>query len=506
MVRIAYRVMPPGTGGAPDTKDASARRRDPAGDAEAGRRASSRPPWPSSPRPPARRPPTSPRRRSTWPAHGVSGCPCPGTARPPCCGRHSRRSPPATSRSPAAMEPHLDARAILAESGAPSPPSTAAGASSRPRGPVSASWPRPTATPGCSTAPSPGAPWAARSRHALVTAWVDDTRRGLFAVDLGHDGVHELADAWHARGLRDIRSGPLRLDAVPATAVGDPAGTCGGTASPGAAWAWPRSGTAARWASPVASSARRGERTPDQVAHLHLGVVDTALTAARRDARSTRRTASTPATPPGRPAPCSRCGSATWSPTRVERVLTAADHALGPGPLALEPEHAARVADLRLYVRQHHAERDSAALGSSCSPTVARTEPPGDRRVHPRRRRHRRRGVAPPPVLGRRPRARPPQRRGPLHAAGGRRRPPRRREPRRRRPDRHGRGRRPRGVRRAPDRRRGLPPRLPHPEPARARDPAARRGRACARASSPPRRPWSSSAPATAAWPASRPR
>ena len=38
-------------------------------------------------------------------------------------------------------------------------------------------------------------------------------------------------------------------------------------------------------------------------------------------------------------------------------------YALGPAPLALDPVHAARVADLTLYLRQHHAERDLAALG-----------------------------------------------------------------------------------------------------------------------------------------------
>ena len=33
------------------------------------------------------------------------------------------------------------------------------------------------------------------------------------------------------------------------------------------------------------------------------------------------------------------------------------------GSQGIEPEHAQRVADLTLYVRQHHAERDQAALG-----------------------------------------------------------------------------------------------------------------------------------------------
>jgi hypothetical protein len=36
---------------------------------------------------------------------------------------------------------------------------------------------------------------------------------------------------------------------------------------------------------------------------------------------------------------------------------------LGPAPLAFEEEHVRRVADLELYLRQHHADRDLAALG-----------------------------------------------------------------------------------------------------------------------------------------------
>jgi hypothetical protein len=37
--------------------------------------------------------------------------------------------------------------------------------------------------------------------------------------------------------------------------------------------------------------------------------------------------------------------------------------ALGPAPLATDREHAQRVADLTVYLRQHHAERDLARLG-----------------------------------------------------------------------------------------------------------------------------------------------
>jgi hypothetical protein len=47
----------------------------------------------------------------------------------------------------------------------------------------------------------------------------------------------------------------------------------------------------------------------------------------------------------------------------VEAVLRQVGHALGPAPLAFDDAHARRVADLELYVRQHHGERDLAALG-----------------------------------------------------------------------------------------------------------------------------------------------
>jgi hypothetical protein len=51
----------------------------------------------------------------------------------------------------------------------------------------------------------------------------------------------------------------------------------------------------------------------------------------------------------------------------VERACRAIlDHsalALGPRPLALDPDHSARVADLQVYLRQHHGRRDLESLG-----------------------------------------------------------------------------------------------------------------------------------------------
>jgi hypothetical protein len=47
----------------------------------------------------------------------------------------------------------------------------------------------------------------------------------------------------------------------------------------------------------------------------------------------------------------------------VEETIVRTGRALGPGPLVLDAEHARRVADLAIYIRQSHAERDLAALG-----------------------------------------------------------------------------------------------------------------------------------------------
>jgi hypothetical protein len=48
----------------------------------------------------------------------------------------------------------------------------------------------------------------------------------------------------------------------------------------------------------------------------------------------------------------------------ADEALIRTDRALGPGPLCLDERHARAVVDLSVYVRQSHAERDLAVLGS----------------------------------------------------------------------------------------------------------------------------------------------
>ncbi|HEX9065414.1 MAG TPA: acyl-CoA dehydrogenase, partial [Streptosporangiaceae bacterium] len=56
----------------------------------------------------------------------------------------------------------------------------------------------------------------------------------------------------------------------------------------------------------------------------------------------------------------------------AERAIRQAGHALGPAPLAFDEDHARRMADLEIYVRQHHAERDLARLGEMASGETGR--------------------------------------------------------------------------------------------------------------------------------------
>ena len=49
------------------------------------------------------------------------------------------------------------------------------------------------------------------------------------------------------------------------------------------------------------------------------------------------------------------------------RILDLAGRALGPGPMCLEPAHAQRWADLTVFIRQSHADRDWAWLGGEAA-------------------------------------------------------------------------------------------------------------------------------------------
>ncbi|WP_324651687.1 acyl-CoA dehydrogenase [Georgenia sp. H159] len=266
------------------------------------------------------------------------------------------------------LEPHLDAVAILAQA-----------AEARHATPPTAS------TWGVYAAEGPGArlearvaapgrllltgrkPWCSLAEHvdsALVTAWVDDDRRILAAIDLSHPGVELVDEPWVARGLSAVRSTGLQLTEVPAVPIGEPGWYL---SRPG--FAWGGLGVAACWLGGAVGLARRmrqaaTERPPDQIALSLLGQADTHLTAAAA-VLTDAATAVDAGLVQGEHAwaRCVRVRHVVHD--ACEAVLALAAHALGPGPLAGEEQHAARVADLQLYLRQHKAERDAAVVGQA---------------------------------------------------------------------------------------------------------------------------------------------
>ena len=269
-----------------------------------------------------------------------------------------------------AVEPHWDAVAILDQAGvrhaehstwgvyAAAPPGTSLAAAPSNDG----TWQLSGTKPWCSLAD--------RVSHALVTASVEGSPPGLFAVTLDQPGVAVDAGTWVPRGLRDIATSTVTFDDVAADPVGDPGWYL---QRPG--FAWGGIGVAAVWFGGAAAVAgmlwdAARSRPPDQVALMHLGSCDLALhttllslrDAAGRIDSGEADGAAGPVLAGRVRAQVARC---------AEDVLATVGHALGPGPLALDPVHAARVADLTIYLRQHHAERDLAALGRLVTPEAA---------------------------------------------------------------------------------------------------------------------------------------
>lgn len=196
---------------------------------------------------------------------------------------------------------------------------------------------------------------------ALVTAFRGQHRQ-LFAVDLRAPGVHvDPPEKWVARGLRTVTSVAVDFDAVPAEPVGEPEWYLH---RPG--FAWGGIGVAACWhggaqglADTLGAGARNRRRELDA---LHVGIVDVALHASA-SALAGAAAAIDAGTVDAPEVLALRTRAVVAS--SVELVLSQVGHALGPAPLSFDEQHAARVADLTLYVRQHHAERDLAQLGDA---------------------------------------------------------------------------------------------------------------------------------------------
>jgi hypothetical protein len=225
-------------------------------------------------------------------------------------------------------------------------------------------------------------PWCSLAQfvdHAVVTAHTQTGGRAAFAIDLRDAGVTCVDPEWTSRGLREIPSGTVHFDRVPAVPLG---GEDWYFQRPG--FAWGGMGVAACWLGGAVALGRhfkaalirgaQAQREPDQVALASLGEVDRILTSAIQYlARTADLIDGLQGGAEPREDPGGSRTSGAWSEAlrvrgtvaaAVERVQLLVGQNLGPGPLAFDERYGKCMADLSLYVRQHHAQRDDAQLGA----------------------------------------------------------------------------------------------------------------------------------------------
>lgn len=258
-------------------------------------------------------------------------------------------------------EGHTDAVAILAELAGPAP---AAGDrwgvwAARPPGPSLSA--RPEGGGWLLSGTKQYCSGARVCTHAVVTADAPDGPR-LFAVPVR--GLRPVAGSWPATGMAASDTLDVRFDEVP----GEPVGPVDGYVKrPG--FHHGGAGVAACWyggARGVAETllAAAAERDVGPHALAHLGAIDVALRTARVALEEAADEIDAD------PYDLKNAGRARSLRLKalVEAVATdvmgRVGRALGAGPLGHDAAYGRRVADLTVYLRQHHAERDLAALGA----------------------------------------------------------------------------------------------------------------------------------------------
>lgn len=200
---------------------------------------------------------------------------------------------------------------------------------------------------------------AADVTHAVVSCWRADGAAMLAAVDLRQRGVTITDDGWHAVGMAPTGSVDVHFADVPATPLGGPdfyvtrAGFWHGGAGIAACWF----GAATRLADVLrARLAERGD--PHRLAQL--GQVALGL---QGSAALLREAAAAIDRAPSDNAMALALSARLHVEESATRALDLVGRALGAGPLCKDASLARLYADLPVFLRQSHAERDLEALG-----------------------------------------------------------------------------------------------------------------------------------------------
>ncbi|MDQ1733973.1 MAG: hypothetical protein QOH56_224 [Pseudonocardiales bacterium] len=257
------------------------------------------------------------------------------------------------------FEGHWDALAIMAELGAPEPPAATMWGTWAAEPPTARLMMSRTATGVRLDGRKSWCSGAGTVDHSVVTAWDEDGNQCLFAVSLDQAGVEVTDEGWHAVGMGRSDSSDVLFHQVHAHQFGRPGDY---TSRPGF---WHGgAGIAACWYGAtlpfVCALTELVERRSDPHAAAHLGAVTTSVAATRA---LLRESAAWIDENPFSDAQAVALRARAAAEHCAALVLDRAGRALGAGPLCRDGALAQRFADLPVFVRQSHAERDLAELG-----------------------------------------------------------------------------------------------------------------------------------------------
>ncbi|MGB6162155.1 MAG: acyl-CoA dehydrogenase family protein [Pseudonocardiaceae bacterium] len=202
--------------------------------------------------------------------------------------------------------------------------------------------------------------------RALVVADAPGTAssgRLLVDVVVAHPRVHLVPDTWQTSAMDAADTQDVRFDELPVERDVVIGAADWYNSRPG--FAFGAAGVAAVWWGGAAGLLHRvtGHLSPAPDAHqlAHLGELHALLEAA--DALLARTATALDAAPGADHS--RRVAEVRCAVERAAReVIDRAPRMVGPAPLSRDGELARALADLALYIRQHHAERDHAALGA----------------------------------------------------------------------------------------------------------------------------------------------
>jgi hypothetical protein len=205
-------------------------------------------------------------------------------------------------------------------------------------------------------------PWcsgAAGVTHALLTAWTDEAKPILAAVCLEESNVGIDEQEWHAVGMAPTATAHVTFNGCAAARIGG----AGDYLSRPGFWHG-AAGIAACWygaAMALAATAREHSRLrSDPHAAAHLGALDAALAGA---SAALREAADKLDHDPARDFRVDALRVRAVVENAAERVLRHAGRAMGASPFCNDAAFARLAADLPVFLRQSHAERDLAVLG-----------------------------------------------------------------------------------------------------------------------------------------------